>query len=432
MLGDRLDADPGPRDIPMIEEARALAAAGTLPGGSVRNREAAISPVDPGVRPGDRTAILYDAQTSGGLLMAVPPRKTGVASGGEGRWAPEGDRCGRTGWTKEAEGEGDQDMTEVNVIEMRFPEGAGRADDRACLRGRPTRPAGCSPTTDGAVVKVFRMSNAAGARCAYALDPQEQFAAYKKLEELGWDLGGVFHSHTRTEAYPSPTDVRRAQRGRPLRIVSLATGRRRSIRAFRIVKENSYGWRIEEPGRGRRPGRMPVAVLRLNVEESTLPFTRRQCGRTSEVKIPTVFRRFTGKEAEVELAPGTIAELDRPARRAVSRVRGPDHWRGRELHRFVNVYLNDEDVRYLEQAGDRGVRGRHVSPPAVGRRGLTPLGEVQIDPRYDRKHPLVEVPLLRPGDSVRLWVKLEGQNPTGSVKDRIALAMVEAGKRPES
>lgn len=42
--------------------------------------------------------------------------------------------------------------------------------------------------------------------------------------------------------------------------------------------------------------------------------------------------------------------------------------------------------------------------------------------------PLVQVPRLSPVDSVRLWVKLEGQNPTGSVKDRIAIAMVEAGE----
>lgn len=42
--------------------------------------------------------------------------------------------------------------------------------------------------------------------------------------------------------------------------------------------------------------------------------------------------------------------------------------------------------------------------------------------------PLVEVPRLSPVEDVRLWVKLEGQNPTGSIKDRIALAMVEAGE----
>ena len=42
--------------------------------------------------------------------------------------------------------------------------------------------------------------------------------------------------------------------------------------------------------------------------------------------------------------------------------------------------------------------------------------------------PLVQVPHLSPDPRVRLWVKLEGQNPTGSMKDRIALAMVEAGE----
>jgi [CysO sulfur-carrier protein]-thiocarboxylate-dependent cysteine synthase len=42
--------------------------------------------------------------------------------------------------------------------------------------------------------------------------------------------------------------------------------------------------------------------------------------------------------------------------------------------------------------------------------------------------PLVQVPSLSPSPNVRLWVKLEGQNPTGSVKDRIALALIEAGE----
>ena len=42
--------------------------------------------------------------------------------------------------------------------------------------------------------------------------------------------------------------------------------------------------------------------------------------------------------------------------------------------------------------------------------------------------PLVEVPRLTPAKEARLWVKLEGHNPTGSVKDRIALALVEDGE----
>jgi [CysO sulfur-carrier protein]-thiocarboxylate-dependent cysteine synthase len=40
--------------------------------------------------------------------------------------------------------------------------------------------------------------------------------------------------------------------------------------------------------------------------------------------------------------------------------------------------------------------------------------------------PLVELPRLSPSPDVKLYAKLEGQNPTGSIKDRVALAMVEA------
>ncbi len=42
--------------------------------------------------------------------------------------------------------------------------------------------------------------------------------------------------------------------------------------------------------------------------------------------------------------------------------------------------------------------------------------------------PLVELSRLTPKPSVRLFAKLEGQNPTGSIKDRVALAMIEAAE----
>jgi len=43
--------------------------------------------------------------------------------------------------------------------------------------------------------------------------------------------------------------------------------------------------------------------------------------------------------------------------------------------------------------------------------------------------PLVGLPRLSPSPNVRLWAKLEDRNPTGSVKDRTALAMVEDAER---
>ena len=42
--------------------------------------------------------------------------------------------------------------------------------------------------------------------------------------------------------------------------------------------------------------------------------------------------------------------------------------------------------------------------------------------------PIVGIPRMSPKAGVRLWAKLEGQNPTGSTKDRIAKAMVEAAE----
>ncbi len=43
--------------------------------------------------------------------------------------------------------------------------------------------------------------------------------------------------------------------------------------------------------------------------------------------------------------------------------------------------------------------------------------------------PLVGCPALSPSSDVRLWAKLEDRNPTGSVKDRAALAMIEAAEK---
>jgi len=42
--------------------------------------------------------------------------------------------------------------------------------------------------------------------------------------------------------------------------------------------------------------------------------------------------------------------------------------------------------------------------------------------------PLVELSRLAPRKNVRIYAKLEGQNPTGSIKDRVARAMIEAAE----
>ncbi len=76
MLDGRLSARLVASAIAVLPEAFELAAAGVLPGGSRRNRESAGPLVDTGGLSDERAAVLFDAQTSGGLLLAIPADRT--------------------------------------------------------------------------------------------------------------------------------------------------------------------------------------------------------------------------------------------------------------------------------------------------------------------------------------------------------------------
>ena len=52
--------------------------------------------------------------------------------------------------------------------------------------------------------------NAAASALVYEIDPKELLVVDRQAQALGVDIMGVFHSHTHTDAYPSPTDVAQA------------------------------------------------------------------------------------------------------------------------------------------------------------------------------------------------------------------------------
>ncbi|MCW2874503.1 MoaD/ThiS family protein [Actinacidiphila oryziradicis] len=66
-----------------------------------------------------------------------------------------------------------------------------------------------------------------------------------------------------------------------------------------------------------------------------------------EVRIPTILRPYTDGQKAVEGAGATLDELfaDLDTRHTGIRERIVD---GTGLRRFINVYLNDEDVRFLD------------------------------------------------------------------------------------
>src|SRR5438309_7380258 len=59
---------------------------------------------------------------------------------------------------------------------------------------------------------------------------------------------------------------------------------------------------------------------------------------------------------------------------------------------------------------------------------LTALRTLTTIERAIGNTPLVALPSFSPREGVRIWAKLEGANPSGSVKDRIALAMLDAAE----
>ena len=63
---------------------------------------------------------------------------------------------------------------------------------------------------DGQAAKVVRVENAAASPLRYEMDPQAQYDALKAIEDAGEELVAIYHSHTRSAAYPSQTDVNEA------------------------------------------------------------------------------------------------------------------------------------------------------------------------------------------------------------------------------
>ena len=63
---------------------------------------------------------------------------------------------------------------------------------------------------DGEATTVVRVENAAASPLRYEMDPQAQYDALKAIEDAGEELIAIYHSHTRSAAYPSQTDVNEA------------------------------------------------------------------------------------------------------------------------------------------------------------------------------------------------------------------------------
>jgi proteasome lid subunit RPN8/RPN11 len=81
-----------------------------------------------------------------------------------------------------------------------------------CLGGLPDEACGLLVGSYGGeeATHIFPTKNAAASALIYEIDPKEMLGVDRAAQKLGADIMGVFHSHTHTDAYPSPTDVAQA------------------------------------------------------------------------------------------------------------------------------------------------------------------------------------------------------------------------------
>lgn len=101
---------------------------------------------------------------------------------------------------------------------------------------------------EGGLRMAYCLSNVEHSPSAYALEPQEHFRALRHAEACGWHLAGVFHSHPRGPAYPSPTDVARALEPDWLHVVvGLAHPAAPEVRAFWIREGDIAEELLAEP-----------------------------------------------------------------------------------------------------------------------------------------------------------------------------------------
>jgi proteasome lid subunit RPN8/RPN11 len=89
---------------------------------------------------------------------------------------------------------------------------------------------------DGRAVKLFRAKNAEASPYRYNVEPKDLFRIFRECDENGWSFLAIYHSHTASEAYPSPTDVRLAFWPEAYYVlVSLQDADNAVVRAFRIL-----------------------------------------------------------------------------------------------------------------------------------------------------------------------------------------------------
>jgi proteasome lid subunit RPN8/RPN11 len=122
-------------------------------------------------------------------------------------------------------------------------------------RDFPNECCGMVAVRDGRAVAIYEATNIQASRMRFEVDPREVYDIDKAITARGADIGAIYHSHTRSEPYPSQTDIGFAARWGP-NVEWLIVGLRRddgepTVRSYRIddgvVTEVEVAVEVEVP-----------------------------------------------------------------------------------------------------------------------------------------------------------------------------------------
>jgi proteasome lid subunit RPN8/RPN11 len=105
------------------------------------------------------------------------------------------------------------------------------------IRDAPNECCGLVASRDGVVTAVHPAENLAASPFRFEVDGPALFRTLEEIEDGGAELGAIYHSHTRSEPYPSQTDVNFAANwpGVEWIIVGLAGGGEPVVRSYLIT-----------------------------------------------------------------------------------------------------------------------------------------------------------------------------------------------------
>ena len=196
-------------------------------------------------------------------------------------------------------------------------------DDLVRRHGEETYPHECCGALigrDGRVTATVPLSNTTeeGPRRRFLVRPSDYRLAESRAGELGGELLGFYHSHPDHPARPSQYDLDHAWPTFAYVIVAVAAG---------------------------RSGDM--AVWWLKDDRST--FEEGELHMATRILIPTPLRPYTDKKDAVEADGTTVGELLADLTRKHAGLKAHLYNDQGKLRSFVNIYVNDEDIRYLQK-----------------------------------------------------------------------------------